>query len=384
VHARVPAVWWMVFPVAFAIASLLTAVPANASPIDFVTPASPAPTPQVKAPAAPVTPATTIKPKTRKVCSYRVRKHDWLSKIARRFDVPLDTLITRNPQFSNPNIIWPGQRVHLCASVTEPVADVTADPQVDTPDAAANPDAAKADPAKAAPTTAPDAAPTAQKKAPTPTPKARKVRRSQWVRVHSGDTLQLIASRNHQSLVSLLARNRRFWRNIHSIDVGQIVRLRGPKHHVPLSVIRQIHHVASAPSTVATPKASPSPSPAPTSAPAPSGRAAAVLSFARAQLGESYVYGATGPNHWDCSGLTQAAYRAAGISIPRTSSAQSSFGSYVSRSQLRPGDLVFFYSPVSHVGIYVGHNTVLHAPHTGAVVRYESMSYMPFAGARRP
>ncbi|WP_329135627.1 NlpC/P60 family protein [Streptomyces sp. NBC_01476] len=113
------------------------------------------------------------------------------------------------------------------------------------------------------------------------------------------------------------------------------------------------------------------------------GRAAAAIQFAMAQRGKPYASGATGPSSYDCSGLTQAAYRAAGITIGRTTWDQVKDGTAVSESQLRPGDLVFFYSGISHVGIYIGNGQVVHAPHTGAVVEVAPMSWMPFAAARR-
>jgi cell wall-associated NlpC family hydrolase len=114
-----------------------------------------------------------------------------------------------------------------------------------------------------------------------------------------------------------------------------------------------------------------------------SGRAAQAIQFALAQRGKPYVSGGTGPDAYDCSGLTQAAYRSAGISIGRTTWDQYDNGVRVSKSQLRPGDLVFFYSGISHVGIYLGNGQIVHAPHTGAVVEVAPMSWMPFAGAVR-
>jgi cell wall-associated NlpC family hydrolase len=113
------------------------------------------------------------------------------------------------------------------------------------------------------------------------------------------------------------------------------------------------------------------------------GRAAAAINFALAQIGKPYVSGGTGPNAYDCSGLTQAAYKAAGITIGRTTWDQVKDGTAVSESDLRPGDLVFFYSGISHVGIYLGDGKVVHAPHTGATVEIAPMSWMPFAAARR-
>jgi cell wall-associated NlpC family hydrolase len=115
-----------------------------------------------------------------------------------------------------------------------------------------------------------------------------------------------------------------------------------------------------------------------------SGRGAVAVRFALAQLGEPYRYGAAGPDAWDCSGLTSAAWRAAGVSLSRSSRAQTGDGAPVSRASLRPGDLVFFYSPVSHVGLYLGGGRVVHAPHPGDVVSIDALSSMPYAGAVRP
>ncbi|MDH6623639.1 cell wall-associated NlpC family hydrolase [Streptomyces sp. LBL] len=115
----------------------------------------------------------------------------------------------------------------------------------------------------------------------------------------------------------------------------------------------------------------------------PNSRAAAAVSFAYAKLGSPYVWGATGPDAFDCSGLVLSAYRAAGVSLPRTTYAQIGAGRRVSRSELLPGDLVFFYSGISHVGLYVGNGQMIHAPNPSAPVRLASISEMPFAGATR-
>ncbi len=116
---------------------------------------------------------------------------------------------------------------------------------------------------------------------------------------------------------------------------------------------------------------------------APDSRAAAAVAYAFAKLGSPYVWGATGPHSFDCSGLVQAAYRAAGVSLPRTTYAQIDAGRRVSRSELRPGDLVFFYSGVSHVGLYIGNGRMIHAPNPSAPVRVAPIDQMPFAGATR-
>jgi cell wall-associated NlpC family hydrolase len=95
-----------------------------------------------------------------------------------------------------------------------------------------------------------------------------------------------------------------------------------------------------------------------------------------AQRGKPYVWAASGPGSFDCSGLVQHAYAAAGIGLPHSSRMQSEMGMPVSREQLQPGDLVFFYSPVSHVGIYIGNGQMVHAPTFGDVVRVAGIDAM--------
>ncbi|MFZ3596430.1 NlpC/P60 family protein [Streptomyces sp. BH104] len=116
---------------------------------------------------------------------------------------------------------------------------------------------------------------------------------------------------------------------------------------------------------------------------APNSRAKAAISFAYGALGSPYVWGATGPSAFDCSGLTQAAYKAAGVSIPRTTYSQIDAGPRIPKSQLQPGDLVFFYSSISHVGLYIGGGKMIHAPNPSAPVRVAPIDEMPFAGATR-
>ena len=109
------------------------------------------------------------------------------------------------------------------------------------------------------------------------------------------------------------------------------------------------------------------------------------LAFARRQLGKPYRFGATGPKSYDCSGLVLAAWRSVGVHLPRTSQQQFRAGHRIAKSQLRAGDLVYFYGPTpSHVAMYVGGGKVIHAPRPGKVVQYIKMSYMPYAGATRP
>jgi cell wall-associated NlpC family hydrolase len=106
------------------------------------------------------------------------------------------------------------------------------------------------------------------------------------------------------------------------------------------------------------------------------------VNTAMAMRGKPYVWAASGPGSFDCSGLTAYAFRAAGISLPHSSALQSRMGQAVSRDQLQPGDLVFFYSPVSHVGIYIGNGQMVHAPTSGDVVKVSTLM-SGFSGARR-
>jgi cell wall-associated NlpC family hydrolase len=103
-----------------------------------------------------------------------------------------------------------------------------------------------------------------------------------------------------------------------------------------------------------------------------------------AQVGKSYVYGAAGPSAFDCSGLTMMAWAQAGVGLPHSSGAQMGSGTPVSQSELQPGDLVFYYSPVSHVGMYIGNGQIVNALNPGAGVGISGVNDMPYSGAVRP
>ncbi|MFF3347736.1 NlpC/P60 family protein [Streptomyces sp. NPDC002779] len=114
-----------------------------------------------------------------------------------------------------------------------------------------------------------------------------------------------------------------------------------------------------------------------------SGRAAAAIAAARSALGKPYVWGASGPSGFDCSGLMQWSYAQAGVALPRTSQGQRFAGRQVPLSQAQPGDLVTYRSDASHVGMYMGNGQVIHAPYPGAPVRYDPMGMMPGATVTR-
>ncbi|WP_217199144.1 C40 family peptidase [Streptomyces buecherae] len=118
--------------------------------------------------------------------------------------------------------------------------------------------------------------------------------------------------------------------------------------------------------------------------PADTAKAQQAIDFARAQLGKPYVWGATGPDSYDCSGLTRGAWQAAGVTLPRTTWDQVKVGKRIATTDLAPGDLVFFYEDSSHVGLYIGEGQMIHAPRPGANVRIESIFTMPLYGNVRP
>ncbi|MEU6573050.1 NlpC/P60 family protein [Streptomyces sp. NPDC046805] len=116
---------------------------------------------------------------------------------------------------------------------------------------------------------------------------------------------------------------------------------------------------------------------------APNARAAAAVAAARSALGRPYVWGASGPSGFDCSGLMQWSYARAGIQLPRTSQEQRYAGRQIPLAEVRPGDLVVYRSDAGHVGMYVGNGQVIHAPHPGAPVRYDPVGMMPIASVTR-
>ena len=135
--------------------------------------------------------------------------------------------------------------------------------------------------------------------------------------------------------------------------------------------------------TAAAPAPTPSSDPPPASGPPSGDRAMIAVREAERQLGKPYQWAAAGPDRFDCSGLTLWSYAKAGISLPHSSRAQFDEGRHVSRSELQPGDLVFYGSPIHHMGIYVGGGRYINAPQTGDVVKYASYDRSDYAGAVR-
>jgi len=117
---------------------------------------------------------------------------------------------------------------------------------------------------------------------------------------------------------------------------------------------------------------------------APGDAAQKAVDAALGQRGTPYVWGGTSPDGFDCSGLIQWSYSQAGVDLPRTADSQAQAGTQVSRGELEPGDIVYFYSPVSHDGLYIGDGKMVHAPDSGSVVRVQEVYSDGYQGAVRP
>ncbi|HEX2159415.1 MAG TPA: NlpC/P60 family protein [Actinomycetes bacterium] len=140
---------------------------------------------------------------------------------------------------------------------------------------------------------------------------------------------------------------------------------------------------ADRPSAPSAPPSSGPVAPPPSGGGGASGSAAAVVAYVRAQVGKPYCWGGSGPGCFDCSGLTMMAWRQAGVALPHSSAAQYNVGRRISASELQPGDLVFYYSPISHVSVYIGGGQRISATHTGDYVRVQSLG-SSIVGYARP
>jgi cell wall-associated NlpC family hydrolase len=176
--------------------------------------------------------------------------------------------------------------------------------------------------------------------------------------------------------VSVMLRNKR---SIESQLAERKRKLAGIEAEIAaLEAAERQAQAARAVAAVSRPAASEISFPPPTRAPR-----SEVVNVARRYLGAPYQWAAAGPNRFDCSGFTMYVYRQVGVSLPHSSRAQIGSGERVSRANLQPGDLVFFGSPIHHVGIYVGGGMMIHSPHTGAVVRIDPL-HSNYSGAARP
>lgn len=187
------------------------------------------------------------------------------------------------------------------------------------------------------------------------------------------------------SIESQLAERRQLVASIKS----EIERMRAEERRRQAELARQARQRAAAAAAAPEPIVS-SPTPTQTSSqdsiPAPPGNYSGVVAIAMRYLGVPYVWGGASPSGFDCSGLVMYVFAQVGVSLPHGSTEQYAYGTHVSMSQLEPGDLVFFYPGLSHVGIYIGGGQFIHAPHTGDVVKISPLAgyySSVFAGATR-
>jgi peptidoglycan DL-endopeptidase CwlO len=170
----------------------------------------------------------------------------------------------------------------------------------------------------------------------------------------------------------------------HALGTPQVPAAASPVGQAPAAGAPAAPGTPQAPAAVRVPVtlvAAAKPATAP--AVAAAGRRGSAMSIAMGKLGSPYRWGAAGPGAFDCSGLVYWSYRQAGLTLPRSSRAQSQVGTAVSKAALQPGDLVFFYRPVSHVAIYIGNGRVVHASTAGKPVKISNLNDMPFSTARR-
>jgi cell wall-associated NlpC family hydrolase len=163
-----------------------------------------------------------------------------------------------------------------------------------------------------------------------------------------------------------------------SQEAGQQAALRARRDSIRIQIAALERMRAQLPSAWADP---PPDVPAPVVATGPAGTA---IRFALAQLGKGYRWAAAGPNAYDCSGLTLAAWRAAGVSLPHNAAMQWRVVTHLTRDQLRPGDLVFYYRDIHHVALYLGGGRMVHAPTYGLDVRIAPVDALPVFGYGRP
>ncbi|MFJ8857303.1 NlpC/P60 family protein [Streptomyces sp. NPDC102451] len=150
-----------------------------------------------------------------------------------------------------------------------------------------------------------------------------------------------------------------------------------------LARARELLHTLPAADREALGRAAPAGAPWLTGDAPASARGLAALTAARQALGRPYVWGADGPDGFDCSGLMRWAYAQAGVGLPRTSQAQRYAGRMVPLAEARPGDLVAYRADASHIGMYAGNGQVIHAPYPGAAVRYDPVGMMPVSSVTR-
>lgn len=201
--------------------------------------------------------------------------------------------------------------------------------------------------------------------------------------------LELLASHDGDLLDRLALAGKAYDARKHDLATAEreaaaeVARLDAKKAEVERAAARTRELLRQMRARSASPSPSPSPAPSPPPSSGGSGAGATAVRYAMSQVGKPYCYGGAGPSCYDCSGLTMRAWAQAGVSLPHSSAAQYGVGRHISASELQPGDLIFYYSPISHVSIYIGNGQRVSATHTGDYVRVQSLG-SSIVGFTRP
>lgn len=200
--------------------------------------------------------------------------------------------------------------------------------------------------------------------------------------VQKAETLNLLAQHDDDLLAAAMAQQQLYRAAVRQVELARAAQAREVAGVAKRKgqIERKLNELERVRSQVGDPLSVPLPA----NLPSPTGAASVAVHTALAQLGKPYVWGAAGPNSFDCSGLTMYAWGAAGVSLPHSAAAQYDALPHVSQSDLRPGDLVFFGSYIHHVGMYIGKGVMVAAPSSGRVVQVQKAIRSDYAGAARP
>jgi cell wall-associated NlpC family hydrolase len=200
--------------------------------------------------------------------------------------------------------------------------------------------------------------------------------------VQKAETLNLLAQHDGDLLAAAVAQQQVYRAAVHQVELARAAKAREAAAIAKRKsqIDRQLNQLERLRSQVGDPRSVPLPA----DLPSPRGGASVAVHTALAQLGKPYVWGGAGPSGFDCSGLTMYAWAAAGVALPHSAAAQYDALPHVSQSELQPGDLVFFGSPIHHVGMYVGKGVMVAAPSSGRVVQVQKAIRSDYVGAARP
>ena len=200
--------------------------------------------------------------------------------------------------------------------------------------------------------------------------------------VQKAETLNLLAQHDGDLLAAAVAQQQVYRAAVHQVELARATQAREAAAIAKRKsqIDRQLNQLERLRSQVGDPRSVPLPA----DLPSPRGGASVAVHTALAQLGKPYVWGGAGPSGFDCSGLTMYAWAAAGVALPHSAAAQYDALPHVSQSELQPGDLVFFGSPIHHVGMYVGKGVMVAAPSSGRVVQVQKAIRSGYVGAARP